>query len=240
MSRSFNGASGQHLDLTASLPLVVNTPMTMFIYGLANNLTAQKCLAALGTAGTTNQCLSLQLSTTGHAIARTRNTGNADAISSTAIGAGSYFSMMGAWGPGGNKRSIWLNGGGLVTETTNRPLLTDANHLTLGSEIDNSSGRMNGLEAYFALWAVELGAPEAAALAAGADPRSVAFPYMAYYFTLDTNTAPEPSPISSDTLTVTGTTYSATNPTIDPYVPPDVVRTPSSPLGTRRGSRQAG
>lgn len=92
------------------------------------------------------------------------NGASAFAETSTAFSAGTYRHAAGVWASA-TSRSAYLDGGGLVTNTTNIPLNT-MNRLRIG---DSSGGGLRRV-AEFAIWSIALSTSEIGLLANGISP----------------------------------------------------------------------
>lgn len=212
MSRSFNGASGNHLNL-ASAPITAPA----FSMGAWINPTsyADRVVLALGALGGINNCFTLRINASGNAVARTRNTGNADAVSSTTVPLGVWSYILAVYA-GINDRRIYVAGGGKIIDTNSRTV-TGVNTFVVGTEVDDSSARFAGLIAQPVIYNAVLSDANAVALAAGANPQNVVLASLINYWTLNTNANPEVPVVGGSNLTVTGATYSASNPTVGAY-----------------------
>jgi hypothetical protein len=119
--------------------------------------------------------------------------------------AGAWYHVVGVWA-GDSSRSIYLNGGAPVTNTTTiSPITLD--QFAIGS--NGSAGAfMNGRIAEFALWGSStiLTASEIASLAAGVSPLLIRPSTLFRYYPLLGASAPEPDLANHFDLTVTGAT----------------------------------
>lgn len=111
-------------------------------------------------------------------------------------------------------RYLYLNGTA-GSQGTSIVVPATPNALVLGNSRLNTSDYLNGRMAHVAMWSTDIGATAITALAGGANP--LAYPSgLAAYWPMNTDElAPSDASGNGYTLTVTGATYDADNPTVD-------------------------
>jgi hypothetical protein len=135
------------------------------------------------------------------------------AQSSTTISTGSWGHIC-AIKNSGSSRDVYLNGGGKGTSTTSLGGQSTTNSqiglLTLGSNFSPCNGDI----AEVAIWNVALTAGEALALGSGASPLTIRPASLIRYWPFLGINSPEPNPLGTTTMTLTGTSIQANHPPI--------------------------
>jgi hypothetical protein len=210
MSRVFSTAA-DHLDVT-SCP-ITDVPLAGCAWvkdtGFGN--AAGKQVFNAGQAATGNNSFRCTVSSTDLAIAQT--TDNAS-VSSTATGAalseGNRWYLL-SWNFGSStNREIYINGALSASNATARAITPPLSAMRISGSLAGSQPFV-GLIAHVALWSNTLSATDHANLMLFT-PDKVQRGLLVEYWPLTGGQSPEPSLVSADSMTVTGTTVSQDNP----------------------------
>jgi hypothetical protein len=217
MSRSFTGGANQYLNLASAPITAVPLTMAAWIKPTAGYTSGERTMVTIGTSGSNDQNWSIGTTlTTGTVYARSRNSGQADALGGTPT-AGVWSHVAGVIAAN-NDRRVYLNGTRGTDDASTRAV-SGVNAVRASGFMTNSSGRYNGLMAHIAFWDTVLSDSEVTSLAGGTDPRDIERSHLINYWTLTGNVSPETPTIGTGDLVVTGTTYSPDDPTILPLAP---------------------
>jgi hypothetical protein len=101
------------------------------------------------------------------------------------------------------------------TDDTAAKAVTGVNQTRVSNNADGTGGRWNGLIAHVCVWNIALSDANMTALAASTNPQDISPGSIVDYWTLTGNVSPETPTVGADNLTVTGTTFSSDNPTVN-------------------------
>lgn len=226
MSRTFNGTSGNHLNVET--PVVTAPPFTLFgwFYSTSSN-TDQTILCVGGQNSTFTEDRQLRLvsalGSVGYLIAQSRQ-GSTQAYAQTAAAPSinTWNSACGVFSAN-NSRAVYLNGGSKGTNTSTVTVTTtDLKRTAVGlsRSLGNSAG-MTGQVAHPAIWNAALTDEEVAMLAAGLSPLRVRPQSLVFYQPYLGRDSPEIDIAGGRALTVTGAAASANEP---PFIWPKARR----------------
>ena len=166
MALLFDDASSQYLE--ASSAVLTGSILTMACWARPDDISGPRILMALNDASSEDNYHSLGLEG-GFPIARTRGTGNADAIHATAPTLNTYQHYAGVWS-GAASRAIFLDGINKVTDATSEtPAGIDTTAIARLSTLTPGSF-WSGRVAEAAIWNVALTDAEITQLALGVSP----------------------------------------------------------------------
>jgi len=217
MSRSFDGTSGNHLNVET--PVVTAPPFSMFAWYYSTSASGNQTLISIGgqnAAFTEARGFALTIGFSAGsgensvvAESRQHNT-RPKAKTSVAPTANVWQNGCGVWAGIADRRAF-LNGGSKGTNATSQAVTAaDLKRTAVGltRELGNFSG-MVGQIAHPAIWNVALTDDEVAMLAAGISPLRVRPEALVMYLPYLGRDGPEIDIINARTLTVTGATASS-------------------------------
>lgn len=220
MSRSFDGSTGNHLNVET--PIVTAPPFSMFAWYYSTSASGNQTLISIGgqnAAFTEARGFALTIgfsagSGENAVVAETRqhNT-RPKAKTSVAPTANVWQNGCGVWAGIADRRAF-LNGGSKGTNATSQAVTAaDLKRTAVGltRELGNFSG-MVGQIAHPAIWNVALTDDEVAMLAAGISPLRVRPQSLVMYLPFLGRNGPEIDISSARTLAVTGATASSNEP----------------------------
>lgn len=185
------------------------TSIMAWIKGVANTGAGRVVAALATTDGVLDNSEYINLTTAGFVQANTRTTSNANAQTAVAMPDQAWCCCLAVFATSSDRR-IYLDGANKVVNTTARNIASGIDTIILGSRSD-STAFFPGRVAELAIWDVALSDADAAALAAGDSPMSLATPPLRYYRlkadALDIDGA--------NGLAVTGATLDADHPAVD-------------------------
>lgn len=209
MSYLCDGVDDRLVGALAAAKAGAPLSISCWIKGVANTGAARVAAALAATDGVFDNSEYLNLTTAGFLQANTRTTSNANAQTLVAIPDSTWCHGLAVFATGSDRR-IYLDGANKVTNTTNRTIAAVLDTIVLGSRAD-ATAFFPGRVAELAIWDAILSDADAAALAAGDSPMSLATAPLRYYRlktdALDINGA--------NGLTVTGATVDADHPPVD-------------------------
>lgn len=165
--------NGEGLERAAALLTAV--PMTLSAWVRPADTTSSKAVCGIGNLTGSNNNFGLFLTNAGKAEAYVSQNGSfGEAITTASYSANTWHHLAGVF-PANNSRSVYLDGGNKVTETTS---ITPAgvDRTSVGLQRQGGSGSQFyflGRIAEVAVWSVALSDAEVAQLAAGANPRTI-------------------------------------------------------------------
>ena len=239
MSRRFNGTNN-YLEIESSLGVV--GPFTMACWAWLNNVTAVHSLmcVANGASDTEYYELAARGTDVGDPVAAvSRNGTYNDATTSTGFTASTWFHACGVFSST-TSRDAYINGGSKGSDTVSSIPAT-LTRMSVGSLCRlNRTSYLNGLVAHPCVWNVALSESEIAALAKGADPRTIRPESIRAYWPLWGDGAYERSESRRVyNLLSTGATKSSNNPpVITLYERKRLIFVPTTPPATSNRRRR--
>lgn len=202
MARSFNGSSDH---VTAGSAPVSAAPLTLAGWVKPASVTGTNTLISLGPSADNNSRFQLRwVNTNGSAAVQAGGT-TSDALTTATLSIGTWVHLCAVYASA-TSRSIYLNGGGKVTDVTNLTP-TGINMTGIGRLERLSPGQFgNGTMAEVACWGAALSDAEVAGLASGVPAFRVLPASLLFYVPLWGIVSPEIDLVNSGmTWTVTGT-----------------------------------
>lgn len=178
MAYDFNGTSA-YIDFRTASP-ALGPPYSIGCWFNADVNNAAQGIVSLQNASAGRNA-HLAIDANGAVVARPRSGQAGEAATTTTINTGTWyhglatFTVNGA-GTGTASRTIYLDGGNAVTNTSDVTIMDGLGIVNIGSRITGSAARseyFNGRVAEVAVWSVALTADDAIALATGISPRLV-------------------------------------------------------------------
>jgi hypothetical protein len=207
MPRDFDGSTG-YLGAQGNNAAVSGYPCSISAWVRPDVNNTEMHVSGVDLAGGTTPFIRLRITSSGKASAQARDDGSnlvsADGTTTVAID-GSDIHILATFAANGTPK-IYYNGslentGSAAGGTTFTVDTTD-----IGALIRTSPGQFfDGEIGHVAIWSSELSQGNATSLAAGSDPQSVDAANLEAYWTVDTNTNPEPDLVASLDLAVNGT-----------------------------------
>ena len=210
-------AAGEKLDVASSVITDDNTPWTIGAWVKASDIApAANMFAVTFHNNSTDNLYGLLLTlTTATPQLRIRDTANATATASASLaGTGTWYHIA-ARSTGANSYAVYLDGANVGTSGSTKAI-SGFSAITVGNE--PGGNRFKGRMAHVAIWGSDIGAADIADLAAGRNPLDTAyFVAPSAYWTLDNASTglDDVSGAAFGSLTATGATFDADNPTVD-------------------------
>lgn len=210
-------AAGEKLEIVSSVITDQADPWTISAWIKASDIApASNMFAVTFHNNSTDNLYALLLTiTTATPQLRIRDTTNATATASAALaGTGTWYHIA-ARSTGANSYAVYLDGANVGTSGSTKSI-SGFTRITLGNE--PGGNRFKGRMAHVAIWGSDIGAADIADLAAGRNPLDTGyFPAPTAYWTLDNASTglDDVSGSAFGSLTETGATFDADNPTVD-------------------------
>lgn len=206
MSRNFTGVNTDRLDVANGI--VTAVPITMACWFKPVSASANYTLMCNNDNTTTNR---IRLSTgsggSAGSVLFATGAGSGSSSTSTSFSAAAWSHACGV-SSGVASRAVYLNGGGKGTNTVS-VTPTGINQFQVGIAAPNTGQFFNGDMAEVAIWNIALSDAEAASLATGISPLLMHPESLKFYAPLLAGLSPEIDLMQANSLTVTGTTFSA-------------------------------
>ena len=213
MARSFSGTA-QYLSRGSAV--LTAAPVTMACWAKMNNFTGTPFLGTLGQSGNTDR-FEFFFETTGAASAQCVQASSGTKATTTSTASTGAWTHVAAVFASSTSRSIYMNGGNKVTDTTSKTPSGINNTWLAASGGSSPTHLVNGTLAFFAFWNVALSDADVLSLYNGASPRLVRPDKLVSYARLTGGQSPEPDMYSSTRWTLTGSPTEVANPLI--FVP---------------------
>jgi hypothetical protein len=217
MARNFNNTTADRLTLASSAITAAPVTIVAWVRLTAVGTVSREIVTLRNSAsGSGLNCFDVLMNTNETVSARTA-TGAANSVSTSAasLSAGAWAHVGGVFASA-TSRTAYLNGTAATTETTSR-VPTGINSAAIGVT-PHTSGSFSlpwrGEIAEVGIWDVALDAGEMTALSKGISPLLVRPASLVYYWPILGKYDPEVDRVSTNALTVTGTTQAAAHPRI--------------------------
>lgn len=206
MARNFNGSS-QHGEAALSLAA---TPLTLAAWYRPSNTSGIRHILALGNSGDDTQNAIRGNNATLQAASFAGGS-SASADIAAALTVGTLVHVAGIF-RGATDRSIYVNGGGRVNNTTSRTV-SSFSRARIASRARTTVAEYGaGDIAEAAIWNIDLSDAEIAALGRGLSPLVIRPQFLVEYWPLLGRTSPEPGLIGSLPVTLTNSPTQASHP----------------------------